>query len=106
MCGYCIKLATCARNAYYAFTLPRCRSRINMISFVSFISGTVLKDSTLQSQSECRRTEREAHRTGAPQPERALKVEEEVGIFAPVSTTGILGLIIQMWMLLLENTRS
>lgn len=25
---------------------------------------------------------------------------------APVSTTGILGLIIQMWMLLLENTRS
>lgn len=31
---------------------------------------------------------------------------EEVGLFAPVSTTGILGLIIQMWMLLLENTRS
>lgn len=25
---------------------------------------------------------------------------------APVSTTGILGVIIQMWMLLLENTRS
>ena len=29
-----------------------------------------------------------------------------VGLVAPVSTTGILGLIIQMWMLLLENTRS
>ncbi|TNN83671.1 hypothetical protein EYF80_006189 [Liparis tanakae] len=30
----------------------------------------------------------------------------DLGLFAPVSTTGILGLIIQMWMLLLENTRS
>lgn len=27
-------------------------------------------------------------------------------LYAPISTTGILGLIIQMWMLLLENTRS
>lgn len=32
--------------------------------------------------------------------------EEVAGTFAPVSTTGILGLIIQMSMLLLENTRS
>lgn len=32
--------------------------------------------------------------------------EEVAGMFAPVSTTGILGLIIQMSMLLLENTRS
>ena len=35
-----------------------------------------------------------------------MEGKEEVGLFAPVSTTGILGLIIQMWMLLLENTRS
>lgn len=32
--------------------------------------------------------------------------EEEDSLYAPISTTGILGLIIQMWMLLLENTRS
>lgn len=38
--------------------------------------------------------------------EEGMEGKEEVGLFAPVSTTGILGLIIQMWMLLLENTRS
>lgn len=38
--------------------------------------------------------------------ERKEKMEEEDSLYAPISTTGILGLIIQMWMLLLENTRS
>lgn len=38
--------------------------------------------------------------------ERKERKEEEDSLYAPISTTGILGLIIQMWMLLLENTRS
>lgn len=48
---------------------------------------------------------RNRSRTGR-RKKRKEKKEEEDSLYAPISTTGILGLIIQMWMLLLENTRS
>ena len=94
-----------------------------MISIVSLIVGAALKEIASTQTSppspprcsliqECGSRKRDAIRRGgrAPEPrgerEEGMEGKEEVGFFAPVSTTGILGLIIQMWMLLLENTRS
>lgn len=49
---------------------------------------------------------RKRSRAGRRKERKERKEEEEDSLYAPISTTGILGLIIQMWMLLLENTRS
>lgn len=52
----------------------------------------------------CTQKRRNGSRAGGRKERK--EEEEEESLSAPISTTGILGLIIQMWMLLLENTRS
>lgn len=109
-------------NAYYnlrAMPLP-CHSRIKnekeKWSLLSLLSQVLslkmcLHTDLLQhcnliqsAEAEGKHTEKESELHS--REEKESNRGEEVGISAPVSTTGILGLIIQMWMLLLENTRS